>query len=96
MVLSGEFGLGIEVCEDERAVKHLCLEFWEMEDNFKRCVSAMEKNCKRLLPTIISIISRKTVKNVPCVDLFCPKSADILFIMMSNVSKTVLHSLSVN
>ena len=36
--------LQFEVCKDECAVMHLCLEFWEM-NNFKNCVLAINKNC---------------------------------------------------
>ena len=40
-VLTGKF----EVCEDECAVMHLCLELLEMECYFKKCVLAIKKNC---------------------------------------------------
>ena len=39
----------MEVYEDECAVTHLCLDFWEMKHNFKKCVLAIEKNCKQKL-----------------------------------------------
>ena len=39
MVLSAEFGFDMEVCED--AVMHLSLKFWEMEQNFKKCVFSL-------------------------------------------------------
>ena len=46
MVLSGEFGFDMEVCEDECTAFNLCLEFWEMEHNLKKCVLAIKKTCK--------------------------------------------------
>lgn len=42
MVFSGESGFDMEVCEDECAVMHLCLEFWKREHHFKKCV--LEQN----------------------------------------------------
>lgn len=35
-----------DVCDDKCAVMHLCLEFWEMENHFNKCVLAIEKNGK--------------------------------------------------
>ena len=47
MVLSGEFGSDLDVCEDECEVMHLCLEFLEMEHTFKKFVLAIRKSCNR-------------------------------------------------